>query len=272
MGKWIPELTKLGYDEKLPVPINNVIQVTMAAISSKNVHALFQQLDMAAVLANKEVDSTNTDRDGYSALLLESLGIDNWISILHTCMTSGEEATLNQIRQLHEDLPSLLETDMEEEGRAANLARLIGRTLSWIDEDKNVLPEDIEPIQETLSVDVPTLVKTNPLICFEVFSSEEQQQLADSLDNLQTSQIEENAEFTQGGDYFIPTDTPRTVEYHLFQEEEVAEGEDLDRYQEGTFRTPDLGLQATGAILLPSITLLLEIVVMVVALLSDEET
>ncbi|KAL3702166.1 hypothetical protein R1sor_020188 [Riccia sorocarpa] len=125
MGKWIPELTRLGYDEKLPVPINKAIQVTMAAIPSKAVHSLVQQLDTAAVLANKEIDDTNTDGDGYAALLLESLGIDNWITVLYTFKTLGEEATLNQIRQLHEDLPTLLETDMEEEARGGELAIMI---------------------------------------------------------------------------------------------------------------------------------------------------
>ncbi|KAL3689408.1 hypothetical protein R1sor_015717 [Riccia sorocarpa] len=155
MGKWIPELTRLGYDEKLPVPINKAIQVTMAAIPSKAVHSLVQQLDTAAVLANKEIDDTNTDGDGYAALLLESLGIDNWITVLYTFKTLGEEATLNQIRQLHEDLPTLLETDMEEEARGGELAIMIGKTLSWIDQDRNVLPGEVEIQPEVPTVDVP---------------------------------------------------------------------------------------------------------------------
>ncbi|KAL3697337.1 hypothetical protein R1sor_011413 [Riccia sorocarpa] len=213
MGKWSPELTKLGYDDSLPAPINNAILVTMASIASKNVHSLVQQLDLAAVTANKDIEMSNGDGDGYAALLLESLGIDNWISILHTFMTSGEDATLALVRQLHEDLPTLLETDLEEEGRASELAKMIGKTLCWIDLDKNLLPGEIEATPDVCSVDVPSLVKSNPLICFDVFTNEEQQMLADTLDNLQSSQVDERAEFTDGGDYFIPTDTPRTIEY-----------------------------------------------------------
>ncbi|KAL3696332.1 hypothetical protein R1sor_010408 [Riccia sorocarpa] len=187
----------------------------MASISSKSVHTLVQQLDSAALLANKEVDDANGEGDGYAALLLESLGIDNWITIMHTYMTAGEEATKSLIRQLHEDLPSLLETDAEEEGRASDLARMISKTLSWVDSDKNVLPCEVEKAPEVCKVNVPALVRSNPLICFDVFSEEEQQVMADSLENLQTSQIDERSEFTDGGDYFIPTDTPRMIEYRV---------------------------------------------------------
>ncbi|KAL3683561.1 hypothetical protein R1sor_001583 [Riccia sorocarpa] len=181
MGKWIPELTKLGYDDNLPVPINTAIQVTMASISSKAIHALVQQLDIAAVQANKDADSTLGEGDGYAALLLESLGIDNWITVLHTFMTAGEDATITHIRQLHEDLPALLETDVEEEGRASELAKVIGKALSWIDLEKSVIPGEVESTPDTCTVDVPALVKSNPLICFDVFSSDEQTQLNDSL-------------------------------------------------------------------------------------------
>ncbi|KAL3677854.1 hypothetical protein R1sor_020810 [Riccia sorocarpa] len=155
MGKWISDLTKLGYEDRFPVPINNAVQ------------------------------------------------------------TAGEEATIAHIRQLHEDLPTLLETDMEEEGRAAELDVMIGKALSWIDADKNVLPSTIEAAPDVCKVDIPALVKSNPLIGFDEFSNEEQQQLEESLDNLHASQIEDHSEYTDGGDHFIPVDTPRTVEYRV---------------------------------------------------------
>ncbi|KAL3687338.1 hypothetical protein R1sor_013647 [Riccia sorocarpa] len=215
MAKWIPELLKLGYDEKFPVPINSAIQVTMASIASTAVHTLIQQLDNAALAANKDLDAANGEGDGYAALLLESLGIDNWITILHTFMTSGEDTTLSHIRQLHEDLPALLETDVEEEGRASDLAKIIGKTLSWIDLEKNMVPGEVDVVPDICKVDVPALVRSNPLICFDVFSNEEQQQYEDSLENLQSSQIDERSEYTDTGDYFIPTDTPRTIKYRV---------------------------------------------------------
>ncbi|KAL3696421.1 hypothetical protein R1sor_010497 [Riccia sorocarpa] len=115
------DLIALGYEEKFPVPVNIAIQVTMMSISSKAVHSLVQQLDTTAIYTNRDIDDANGEGDGYAALLIENLGINNWITILHTFRTSGEEAALTHIRQLHEDLPSLLETDVKEEGRRLNL-------------------------------------------------------------------------------------------------------------------------------------------------------
>ncbi|KAL3689409.1 hypothetical protein R1sor_015718 [Riccia sorocarpa] len=131
----------------------------MASVSSKAVHTLIQQLDVTVVQAKKDAESTNSVGDCYAALLLENLGIDNWITILHTFMTGGEDATLSLVRQLHEDLPALLETDGEEEGRVSELAKIIGKTLFWIDLEKSVIPEEVIPTPDSCSGDVPAQVK-----------------------------------------------------------------------------------------------------------------
>ncbi|KAL3691775.1 hypothetical protein R1sor_005426 [Riccia sorocarpa] len=111
----------MGYDSSLPTPINVAILTTMAAIPAQSVHALIQQLDLAAVESNKEGNG-DSDSMEHAALLLESLGIHHWLGIQHTFSTKGEEATLSCIRQLHEDIPNLLEADLIEDGRADKLA------------------------------------------------------------------------------------------------------------------------------------------------------
>ncbi|KAL3686484.1 hypothetical protein R1sor_009058 [Riccia sorocarpa] len=92
-------------------------QVAMAAVSSKSVHSLVQQLDRAAVELNSE-DSTNdtpTSQQGQAALLLDTLGIAHWVAIQIAFSKNGEDAALTLIRQYHEELPSILEIDSVED-------------------------------------------------------------------------------------------------------------------------------------------------------------
>ncbi|KAL3700568.1 hypothetical protein R1sor_018590 [Riccia sorocarpa] len=130
--QWISELRDLGYDRDLPTPINLAIQITMAAITSKAVHELIQQLDKAAVASNKDdsEEFDNSEAACHAALMLESLGIEHWVNLFHTFTTKGEDATLAAIRLLHEELPSILENDILEEGRVDKLANIIGKALS----------------------------------------------------------------------------------------------------------------------------------------------
>ncbi|KAL3681382.1 hypothetical protein R1sor_024338 [Riccia sorocarpa] len=108
--EWISELRELCYTRELPTPINTAVQITMAAITSKTVHELIQQLDKAAVTVNKDDSEEFENGDGncHAALLIESLGIDNWVQLFHTFTTKGEEATLAAIRLLHDELPAML--------------------------------------------------------------------------------------------------------------------------------------------------------------------
>ncbi|KAL3683092.1 hypothetical protein R1sor_001114 [Riccia sorocarpa] len=190
------------------------IQTTMAAIQSKNVHELIQQLDMAAVEANKEV-AGETDVENQAALLLESLGIHHWLEIQHMYSTKGEEATLSLIRQLHEDLPNLLEADQIEDSRAEKLAGMIARVLSWTDLHKNTM--NVETTEGPINVcpDISSQVRTNPLIDFSLFSEEEKANYTESLDSLNSNSAGDKASVNDDGDPFIPTDTSRTIEYRV---------------------------------------------------------
>ncbi|KAL3683090.1 hypothetical protein R1sor_001112 [Riccia sorocarpa] len=189
------------------------VQVTMAAITSKPVHDLVQQLDRAAVTSNKEEpeDYENSNAPGHAAVLLECLGIDNWVNLFHIFTTKGEEATITAVRQLHEELPALLENDILEEGRADKMATIIGKALSWVDLDKMMLT-DANNTGDECQTDVPTQVRSNPMIDFGVFSEEEKASFSDNLDNFNMMQAGEKVARTEKGDPFIPTDSPRTVE------------------------------------------------------------
>ncbi|KAL3687337.1 hypothetical protein R1sor_013646 [Riccia sorocarpa] len=193
------------------------IQTAMAAIPSdpsKAVHNLIQQLDRAAVDNNKEF-AGDSDQNDQAALLLESLGIHLWLNIQHTHSTKGEEATLNLIRQLHEDLPNILEAETIEDGKAEKLAGIIARVLSWVDLQKNTKSSsDTEPNVEPCA-DISSQLKANPLIDFNFFSEDEKANVEEGIDNLNSSAAEEVASMNGDGDPFIPTDTPRTVEYRV---------------------------------------------------------
>ncbi|KAL3684852.1 hypothetical protein R1sor_002874 [Riccia sorocarpa] len=213
--KWIKELADLGYDASIPTPISEAIQTTMAAITSKPVHALVQQLDRAAVESNREATCDQTDPDTHAALLLECLGIHHRIGIQHTFSTKGEEAALAMIKQLHDELPTLLEADLVEDGRAEKLSNMIGRVLSWINLQKETQELKGDDVTETACADISSQVRANPMIDFSIFSKEEQANYTESLENLNASAADERALMNADGDPFIPTDTPRTVEYRV---------------------------------------------------------
>ncbi|KAL3681477.1 hypothetical protein R1sor_024433 [Riccia sorocarpa] len=211
------DLTKLGYNSSLPSPINLAIQATMAAIQSKPVHALIQQLDLAAVETNREEarESEQLEAENHAALLIESLGIHHWVNIHHTYSTKGEEATLGLIRQLHDDLPNLLEADLIEDGRADKLSGMIARALSWVDLLKNTQTGDGTDGPGSNFADISSQVRSNPLIDFTIFSEEEKACLDEGLDSLNSNAAGDKAAVSNDGDPFIPTDTPRTVEYRV---------------------------------------------------------
>ncbi|KAL3695996.1 hypothetical protein R1sor_010072 [Riccia sorocarpa] len=189
----------------------------MAAITSKPVHELVQQLDRAAVSSNKDDhdDFENSDTSCHAALLLETLGIDNWVNLFHIFTTKGEEATLTAIRALHDELPAILENDLMEEGRSEKMSALIGKALSWVDLDKSLVLNSNGP-NDDCKTDVPAQVRSNPLIDFGVFSEEEKAAYSDNLDNFNLTQVGEKVARTEKGDPFIPTDSLRTVEYKYF--------------------------------------------------------
>ncbi|KAL3689803.1 hypothetical protein R1sor_016112 [Riccia sorocarpa] len=188
----------------------------MAAIPAKAVHALVQQLDLAAVENNKELGGDDQmEQEHHAVLLLESLGIHHWLSIQHTFSSKGEEATLTLIRQLHEELPNLLEADSIEDGRADKLAGIIARVLSWTDLNKNSQTQDGADGVNGSCADISSQVKANPLINFSIFSEEEKMNFTEGLDNLNANAAEEKASVNDGGDPYIPIDTPRTIEYRV---------------------------------------------------------
>ncbi|KAL3696326.1 hypothetical protein R1sor_010402 [Riccia sorocarpa] len=193
------------------------IQTTMAAIPSTAVHALIQQLDKAAVEVNKEgvSESDPNEQENQAALLLESLGIHHWMNIQHTFSTKGEDATLSLIRQLHDELPNLLEADSIEDSRADKLSGIIARVLSWTDLKKNSHGSDKPDGSAGMCADICTQVKTNPMINFAIFSEEEKASFTEGLDSLNAAAAGEKAAVNDDGDPYIPTDTPRTVEYRV---------------------------------------------------------
>ncbi|KAL3689440.1 hypothetical protein R1sor_015749 [Riccia sorocarpa] len=141
----------------------------MAAFTSRAVHELIQQLDRAAVAANKE-EIDDLENACQVALMIESLGIDNWVQLFHTFTTKCEETTLSAIRLLHEELTAMLENDVLEETRAEKLSTLI---------------------------------------------EDEKAAYSDCVDNFHATQAEDNSSRTDAGNPFVPTDTPRTVEYKV---------------------------------------------------------
>ncbi|KAL3702163.1 hypothetical protein R1sor_020185 [Riccia sorocarpa] len=204
----------LGYDDGLPTPISLAIQTTMASIRSESVHRLIQDLDREAIEANRQsvADADGVDIDAHAVLLLESLGIENWIQIRHTAKVKGDEAALNLVRKLQEDLPSVLKTDQLDETRALKHATMIGRALIWVDLEKNVY---LKPEEKEDQVDVSAQIRNNPLIDFDVFSSEEQAGYTENLDNLSNSLAGETVAMSDKGDPFVPTDSARTIEYNV---------------------------------------------------------
>ncbi|KAL3686412.1 hypothetical protein R1sor_008986 [Riccia sorocarpa] len=206
---WVPELVALGYDRSLPTPINVASQTALAAITSRSVHNLIQQLDHAAV----EVNSDNNDtlsQQGQAALLLDTLGISHWIALQFAFSKNGEEAALALVRQYHDELPQILEVDLIEDSRSEKLAADISVALSWDSLERKI------PVDESNSVaDVPTQVKNNPLISFDHFTEEEKSAYTNQLDNFSMTQASDLAANFDAGDPFVPVDTPRTVEYRV---------------------------------------------------------
>ncbi|KAL3679280.1 hypothetical protein R1sor_022236 [Riccia sorocarpa] len=204
---WVPELVALGYDKSLPTPINIASQTAMAAVTSKNVHSVIQQLDRVAVELNNESNDP-LSQQGQVALLLDTLGIAHWISLQFTFKTNGADAAVALIRQYHEELPQILEIDSVEDSRSEKLAANIALALSWDTLERNI------PVDETVKLpDVPTQVKSNPLISFEHFTEDEKCQFSDQLDNFAVTQATGCAVIEDIRDPFVPVDTPRNVEY-----------------------------------------------------------
>ncbi|KAL3688787.1 hypothetical protein R1sor_015096 [Riccia sorocarpa] len=127
----------------------------------------------------------------------------------------GEEAALALIRKYHSDLPTLLEMDQFEEARAEKHVGVIGTVLSWTDLDKNTSTPTDGINGEKTKIDILSQVKANPLINFSVFSTEEQAVYTESLDGLNSSTANELAARTDEGEQFVPTDSPRMIEYKV---------------------------------------------------------
>ncbi|KAL3702031.1 hypothetical protein R1sor_020053 [Riccia sorocarpa] len=213
---WIKELVAFGYDESFPPPFNTACQITLAAIPAKSVHLLIQQLDKMSIDANRatQLDAEGAQNEGQAALLLESLGIDHWLSVQHTFATKGEEAACTLVRKLHMELTNILETDQIEETRAEKIAACIGTVLSWVDSDKNT--ESIsEPAKSTSPPKDPSsLLRTNPLLNLDALTSEEKAFYDEGLESLKSgSMLNDLASMTAEGDPFVPTDSQRMIEY-----------------------------------------------------------
>ncbi|KAL3687757.1 hypothetical protein R1sor_014066 [Riccia sorocarpa] len=71
-------------------------------------------------------------------------------------------------------------------------------------------------IQHTFSTKgEDTTVKSNPLINFAIFTEEEKASFTEGLESLTASATGEKASVNDNGDPYIPTDTPRTIEYRV---------------------------------------------------------
>ncbi|KAL3690535.1 hypothetical protein R1sor_016844 [Riccia sorocarpa] len=173
----------MGYDDSLPAPINMASQMAMAMVNSQSVHTTIQQLDHAAVaLNNAEAQKDESLQQGQAALIVETLGIGHWMKIQFAFSTGGEDKALALVQQYHEELPSILDCDTEEEIRSETLASNIMLALSWENEEKSIP-------KETDLLDVPALVKANPLISFEHFTEEERAAYDDELENFSNTHL-----------------------------------------------------------------------------------
>ncbi|KAL2634913.1 hypothetical protein R1flu_006392 [Riccia fluitans] len=102
-----------------------------------------------------------------------------------------------------------------EETRAEKHTGMIGTVLSWVDLNPNSTPIGDAATGEKTNVDILSQVRANPLINFEVFSSEEQAVYTKSLNMLNASFANELAARTDDDDPYVPTNNARMIEYKV---------------------------------------------------------
>ncbi|KAL3701755.1 hypothetical protein R1sor_019777 [Riccia sorocarpa] len=183
----------------------------LAAIFAKSVHLLIQKLDRLSIEANRQtgLDTENSQNENNAALLLECLGIEQWLSIQHTFATSGEEVTLSLIRKLHGELPNIMEADLIDEARSEKHAAMIGTVLSWVDSDKNTVATISESKSEESTVDPSSQLRANPLLSMDTLSTEEQAFCNESMESLKTDSTADLSLINEDGDPYVPTDSYR---------------------------------------------------------------
>jgi hypothetical protein len=85
-------LVALGYDDHLPAPAP-VVQATLAMIIEPEIYRFIQETDKAAL---HDVD----DEGEHAQLLLITLDLSHWTSIMIACITDMEKG-LGRLRKAH---------------------------------------------------------------------------------------------------------------------------------------------------------------------------
>lgn len=111
----------MGYSNQLPWLVNLEIHATMASITSPEVHQLVQTSDLEA-LGQDEAD--------FGPLVLDTLGIMEWLNIFHTFEKGGTLKALSLLRQYIGMLASFETHDRQEFYNATIIAQKIVRGLT----------------------------------------------------------------------------------------------------------------------------------------------
>jgi hypothetical protein len=112
----------LGYIDPLPAP-SQAVEATIASIVGSEVHSYIQNTDHAAIL-------DKDDNDEHAPLLLSTLDLSHWTSIMYISTLDKEiEKALARLQEAHGVLANLLEKDEMELEEATNNARVVEATL-----------------------------------------------------------------------------------------------------------------------------------------------
>ena len=177
---WLPDLNKLRYKEPLFAP-SPAVQVTLTAIDEPEIHTFIQKTDMAAL--------SDIDDDGeHAPLLLETLDLSHWVSIMYAFLEKKEDG-LAKLTQAHAVLGELLERDELEYKEAEQNTKLVEAALINANpQDKIITDSNSGPI---ISLDESCLTLDPHTLLSKLNLGESQTTVSDLKESIYFSQSEQ---------------------------------------------------------------------------------
>ena len=202
--EWATDLLALGYGEPLPAP-SPAVQATLASISTPSIHEYILQHDNAAFL--------DRDEEGeHAPLLLTTLDLSQWTLILALAIKKDEDKCLEQLKLAQDDLPAILDNEVEELEIANHNAKLVELAL------RKANPHEF-PKNATVLADSSVSPAPHPLLGGIIIPQAQKAALEDLVSSIQTSQEEIDLALltSSGRGPIVPFTPPRTVEYEVAQ-------------------------------------------------------
>ncbi|CAM6098860.1 unnamed protein product [Calypogeia fissa] len=185
------------------------IQATLASIRAPEIHEVIITHERAAV------DSRDSEEPGQSLLIL--LGIEEWFTIYNLAQSHGTSAALGKLEDFYALLFDMEINDALELEKAGNVVSAVVAAL-LLAEEKHGAPGTrvaaIGVVMPDTQNDLCNSIKENPLLDTKWLTPEEQAQLSQALDTVNSSQSATSEECFEG-EPFVPVLPPRYIEWEV---------------------------------------------------------